>query len=86
MNVRTRSLDEYISGDGDTSLQDMLASDERVDQLAGGSEYQRELHKELDAALSILDRKNSTDDPLCILPGKWLCQDCPDIRMQQAGG
>jgi len=59
MNVRTRSLDEYISGDGDTSLQDVLASDERVDQLAGGSEYQRELHKELDAALSILDRKTA---------------------------
>ncbi|MCM1194100.1 MAG: sigma-70 family RNA polymerase sigma factor [Acetatifactor muris] len=59
LNMRTKSLDEYISDDGDTKLIDMLSTDERIDELAGGSEYQRELHKELEAALSILDDKTA---------------------------
>lgn len=59
LNMSTRSLDEYISDDGDTSLLDMLSTDERIDELAGCSEYQRELHKELEAALSILDDKTA---------------------------
>lgn len=57
LNMRTRSLDEYISDDGDTKLLDMLSTDERIEELAGGSEYQRELHEELEAALSHLDDK-----------------------------
>lgn len=57
--MNTRSLDEYISGDGDASLLDMLSSDERIDELAGCSEYQRELHRELEEALSILDDKTA---------------------------
>ncbi len=59
LNMSTKSLDEYISDDGGTSLLDLLSSDERVDALAGGSEYQRELHEELEAALSILDDKTA---------------------------
>ena len=59
LNMSTKSLDEYISDDGGTSLLDLLSSDEKVDALAGGSEYQRELHEELEAALSILDDKTA---------------------------
>lgn len=59
LNMRTRSLDEYISEDGGSSLLDLLSTDEKIDELAGGSEYQRELHKELDAALHILDHKTA---------------------------
>ena len=59
LNMRTRSLDEYISADGDVSLLEMLSTDERIDELAGCSEYQRELHEELEAALSILDDKTA---------------------------
>ena len=59
MNISTRSLDEYISEDGNTKLADLLSTDEKIDELAGGSEYQRELHEELEAALSILDNKTA---------------------------
>ena len=59
LNMSTRSLDEYISGDRDTSLLDMLSTDEKIDELAGSSEYQRELHRELEEALSILDQKTA---------------------------
>lgn len=59
LNMRTKSLDEYISEDGGASLLDLLSSDEKVDALAGSSEYQRELHEELEAALSILDNKTA---------------------------
>lgn len=59
LNMNTKSLDEYISDDGDTQLLDTLSTDERIDELAGGSEYQRELHEELEAALSILDNKTA---------------------------
>lgn len=59
LNMSIKSLDEYISDDGGTSLLDLLSSDEKVDALAGGSEYQRELHEELEAALSILDDKTA---------------------------
>lgn len=59
LNMSTKSLDEYISDDGGTSLLDMLSTDERIDELAGGSEYQRELHEELEGALSILDNKTA---------------------------
>ncbi|MEH2957835.1 sigma-70 family RNA polymerase sigma factor [Candidatus Merdisoma sp. JLR.KK006] len=59
LNMRTRSLDEYISDDGDSSLLDMLSTDEKIEKLAGSSEYQRELHEELEAALSILDDKTA---------------------------
>jgi RNA polymerase sigma-B factor len=57
--MSTKSLDEYVSDDGDTTLMDMLSTDERIDELAGGSEYQKELHEELEAALSILDNKTA---------------------------
>lgn len=59
LNMRTRSLDEYISEDGGSSLLDLLSTDEKIDELAGSSEYQRELHNELDAALRILDHKTA---------------------------
>ncbi len=59
LSMRTRSLDEYISEDGRSSLLDLLSDDERIDELAGGGEYQRELHDELDAALRILDQKTA---------------------------
>lgn len=59
LNMRTRSLDEYISDNGGTILLDMLSTDERIDELAGCSEYQRELHMELEEALSILDDKTA---------------------------
>lgn len=59
LNMRTRSLDEYISEDGGGSLLDQLSTDERIDELAGASEYQRELHHELEAALRILDDKTA---------------------------
>jgi RNA polymerase sigma-B factor len=59
LTMSTKSLDEYVSDDGDTKLMDMLSTDERIDELAGGSEYQKELHEELEAALSILDDKTA---------------------------
>lgn len=59
LNMRTRSLDEYISDDGGSSLGDMLSTDEKIDELAGSGEYQKELHEELEKALSILDYKTS---------------------------
>ena len=59
LNMETRSLDEYISADGETSLLDLLSTDERIDELAGGSEYQRQLHEGLEEALSILDEKTA---------------------------
>lgn len=59
MNMRTKSLDEYISDEGDVSLIDILSTDERIDELAGSSEYQKELHKELESALSLLDNKTA---------------------------
>lgn len=57
LKMSTRSLDEYISDNGEVSLMDILCTDERIEELAGGSEYQRELHMELEEALSILDLK-----------------------------
>ncbi|MBP3544519.1 MAG: sigma-70 family RNA polymerase sigma factor, partial [Lachnospiraceae bacterium] len=33
LNMSTKSLDEYISDDGDTKLIDMLSTDERIDEL-----------------------------------------------------
>lgn len=59
LNMNTKSLDEYISEDGDVKLLDMLSTDEKIDELAGGGEYQRELHEELEEALSILDNKTA---------------------------
>ena len=59
LNMKTRSLDAYISDDGESSLMDLLAADEQVDELAGGSVYQKELHQELEGALSILDKKTA---------------------------
>ena len=59
LNMSTKSLDEYITDDGDTSLIDMLSTDEKIDELAGFSEYQRELHEKLEAALAILDNKTA---------------------------
>lgn len=58
-NMHTKSLDEYISDDGGASLLEMLSMDEKIDELAVGSEYQRELHEELEEALSILDYKTA---------------------------
>lgn len=59
MNMGTRSLDEYISDDGGTRLADLLSTDERIDELAGCSEYQRELHEALEAALATLDGRTA---------------------------
>lgn len=59
LNMETRSLDEYIYGDGESCLLDLLSTDEKVDELAGGSEYQRQLHEELEDALAILDDKTA---------------------------
>lgn len=59
MNMRIRSLDKYLSEDSDVSFLDMLSTDERIDELAENSEYQRELHEELERALSILDSKTA---------------------------
>ncbi len=59
LNMRTKSLDEYISEDRSSNLLDLLSTNEKIDELAGGSEYQRELHNELDAALRILDQKTA---------------------------
>jgi RNA polymerase sigma-B factor len=57
--MSTKSLDEYVSEDGDTKLLDMLSTDERIEELAGGSEYQRELHEALEEVLSVLDDKTA---------------------------
>ena len=59
LNMSTQSLDEYISEEGDTSLVDLLSTEERIDELASSSEYQRELHQELEEALSMLDQKTA---------------------------
>lgn len=59
LNMSTKSLDEYISDDGGANLLDMLSTDEKIDELAEGSEYQKELHIELEEALSILDSKTA---------------------------
>lgn len=59
LNMRTRSLDEYISDDGDTSFLDILSTDEKIDELAGGGEYQKQLHEVLEEALSILDDRTA---------------------------
>lgn len=57
LNMSVRSLDEYISDDGETSLIDILSVDEKIDELAECSEYQKELHEALEGALSVLDQK-----------------------------
>lgn len=57
LKMTTKSLDEYISDKGGDCLIDILSTDESMEQLAGSSEYQRELHEELEEALSILDSK-----------------------------
>lgn len=54
-NMRTKSLDEYVSDDGKMELIDLLASDECIEDFAGNSEYQKQLHKELEEAFTILD-------------------------------
>ncbi len=59
LNMRTRSLDEYISEDGSSSFLELLSTDEKIDELVGYSEYQRELHNELDKALGILDQRTA---------------------------
>ena len=59
INLQTKSLDEYVSEDGSTSLMDMISTDERIDDLVGGSEYQKELHEELEEALKMLDEKTA---------------------------
>lgn len=59
LNMSTKSLDDYVSDDGSARLIDLLTSDEKIDELAGGSEYQKELHEELESALSILDQKTA---------------------------
>lgn len=59
LNMQTKSLDEYVSNDGDTKLIDLLSTSEGIDRLVELSEYQRELHGELEEALSILDEKTS---------------------------
>ena len=59
LNMQTRSLDEYVSNDGDAKLIDLLASDDKIEDLAGGSEYQKDLHSELESALSILDYRTA---------------------------
>ena len=58
-NLNTKSLDDYVSSDGDTKLIDLLASDEKIDEFAGGSEYHKELYEELESALTILDQKTA---------------------------
>lgn len=59
LNMKTMSLDEYISDDGNNSLMDMLSAGDKIDDLVCGSEYQKDLHKELEEALSILDHKTA---------------------------
>ena len=59
LNMQTKSFDEQISDDGDMSLMDTVATDEKIDELAGGNEYQKELHEELERALQILDEKTA---------------------------
>lgn len=59
LNIQTKSLDENVSEDGETSLMDMISTDERIDELAGGDEYQKELHEKLEKALQILDKKTA---------------------------
>lgn len=59
LNMRTRSLDEYISAAVESSLMDMLSADEKIEELVCGNEYQKDLHKELEEALSILDQKTA---------------------------
>lgn len=59
LNMYTKSLDDYVSSDGDVKLIDLLASDEKIDELAGGSQYHKELHSALEDALSILDQRTA---------------------------
>lgn len=59
LDMNTKSLDEYISDDGDVSLVDMLSTDKKIDEMVVGNEYQRQLHEELEAALSMLDSKTA---------------------------
>ena len=59
LNMSTKSLDEYISESRNTTLADMLSVDEELEELAGGGEYHRQLHEELEEALSILDNKTA---------------------------
>lgn len=59
LNMKTKSLDEYTSSEGDATLLDMLSTDEKIEELAGGSEYQKELHGELEQALSIIEEKSA---------------------------
>lgn len=56
LNMNTR---KYISDDGDVSLLDMPSTDERIDELASGGEYQKEMHRELEKALFILDDRTA---------------------------
>lgn len=59
MNMQTKSLDEYMSEDGEVSLIDLLSTDERIDELTECSMYQKQLHEELEKALQILDEKTA---------------------------
>lgn len=55
-NMKAVSLEQNVSsGDGETSLLEMLQSDENMEELITYSIYSKELKKELDEALSILD-------------------------------
>ena len=49
------SLDQYISEEDDTTIKDMIPSDEDIEEAVCGSIYQNELHEALDEALSLLD-------------------------------
>lgn len=59
LNLSIKSLDEYIFNNRDTNLFNILSTDEKIDELACGSEYHRQLHEELEKALSILDNKTA---------------------------
>ena len=59
-NMNAVSVDWSISDDGETTLLDMLESDENIEDLVTYSIYNKELKIALDSALSILDADTRT--------------------------
>lgn len=59
LSMQTRSLDEYIYTEGEESLIDIISSDKQTEELFGRSEYQRQLHEELEKVLNTLDERTA---------------------------
>lgn len=58
-SIQTKSLDSYVNDNSDESLIDMISTGEKMDEFINDSEYQRQLHEELEKVLNTLDKKTA---------------------------